>query len=404
MDDRSIRAGEFVRDVRTGMDRGSLQRKYRLTGNELGKALDKLVQYGFLTRADVEGCHQTIRALEGAWTCPACGRHQRVEWEVCPVCGVIVAKFVPKPKPVVLEIQRESEIRSMRDVLSAARHNLNCLARDKALWVVLLTCFIPLLTRMSPNDVQIVIFCVLSATLWAVFFKNFLLVDSGGWALPFSAMVFTGVTGVGFLLACYYLLPPVYMRMTQSADLLVSLSGFVIQVGACEELCKIAPALVYVLWQKGRGRPVHSRTVIVLAVFSAIGFSADENVDYARRAVLHATECAKHANPDVLVTGVKGAMVSYLFRSLALVFLHAVLSGIFACFLAIGAHTRRLWPVLFVFGLAASAGLHGVYDWMVARSLLGAAIVVWLTFVLFYTLAARPQIFATEEVLNSRIR
>jgi RsiW-degrading membrane proteinase PrsW (M82 family) len=196
------------------------------------------------------------------------------------------------------------------------------------------------------------------------------------------------------------MMPPAYTEMAHSADLLESLKGYVLQVGVCEELCKIAPAIFYVLWKKRRGEPVPPRAVVVIAVFSAIGFSAAENVDYARKAVSHATLCAKKTNPEIVIAGIKGAMVNYLFRSLVLVFLHAVFSGIFGCFLAIGAHTRRLWPVLFLLGLAASAGLHGLYDWTVDRSMLAAATVVWLSFVLFYALSARPRIVLGEHALQ----
>jgi rubrerythrin len=31
------------------------------------------------------------------WTCPACGRPQLQEFDECPVCGVIVAKYKKLP-------------------------------------------------------------------------------------------------------------------------------------------------------------------------------------------------------------------------------------------------------------------------------------------------------------------
>lgn len=397
MDSRTIRIGEFVRDVRTGSDTGSLQRKYRLTRNGLVGVFDKLIEGGFLTTNDVKACSEPRPST--AWTCPACERPQSVAWDVCPICGVIIAKFVSQSQPVVHEVRQESEAKSLIGMISSARHNLNCLVKDRMLWAVCLAGIIPLVLVTASPDVQIILFCGLTGMIWATFFKNFVAADSGGWALPTLAMVFTGFVGTCHLLAAYFILPPFYTRMAQSADLLVSLSGYVFHVGVCEELCKIAPAVFYVLWKKWRGERVSPRNVIIIAMFSAIGFSATENVGYAHKAVLHASECAKKTSQEILVAGVKSAMVNYLFRSLALVFLHAVLSGIFGCFLAISVHMRRLWPVLFILGLAASAGLHGIYDWLVDRSLLAAATLVWLSFVLFYALIARPRTVPSGDAL-----
>jgi RsiW-degrading membrane proteinase PrsW (M82 family) len=396
MDNRGIRIGEFVRDVRSGRDRGALQKKYRITKTSLEKILDKLIEHGFLTASDADGCHASVSVTAAAWKCPACDRPQTIVYRICPVCGVNVGKFVPKPRPVLLEVQEEPTIRNLKDVLSSARHNLNCLGKDTALSVACLTAVIPLALLMPPEDSQVILFCGIAAMIWAVFFKNIVVTHSGGWTAAIASMGFTGFTGSCFLLAIYYMLPPGYMRMAHSADLMVSLSGFVLQVGVCEELCKIAPALFYVFWKKGRSEPVPPRNVVIIAVFSAIGFSAVENVDYALRVVLYASDCVKNGGREIAVVGVKRAMVNYLFRSLVCMFLHAVLSGIFGCFLAISLHIRRFWFLWFIMGLALSAALHGLYDWLVGRSFLAAATTVWLSFVLFYSLCARPRTVSNE--------
>ena len=56
--------------------------------------------------------------------------------------------------------------------------------------------------------------------------------------------------------------------------------------------------------------------------------------------------------------------------------------------------------MLFLLGLAVSAGLHGLYDWTVNRSLLAAASIVWMSFLIFYALCARPRIVSISDGLQ----
>jgi rubrerythrin len=114
---RDINAFEAVRAVRSGLSNADLMKKYRLSPKGLENLFEHLVGEGLLLPSELEF---RLSALAGAidaappqseskkkptsskdrkavWTCPACGRSQPREYEECPVCGVIVARYKPRP-------------------------------------------------------------------------------------------------------------------------------------------------------------------------------------------------------------------------------------------------------------------------------------------------------------------
>ena len=121
--------------------------------------------------------------------------------------------------------------------------------------------------------------------------------------------------------------------------------------------------------------------VILIAVFSGLGFAAFENVGYGEKlsgivATLGVQEAIK--------TGTQIAVTNAMLRSLSLVFGHAIWSGIFAYYLTRAALSGSRWYVLGFLGLAVPAVLHGVYDWLCTMQPTFAALVMAVSFALFY--------------------
>ncbi len=99
---KSVSAKEILADIRSGMDGSALKLKYGLSDKSLDKVYLKLNQAGVLKKhekrlrdsssAPTPTHFRDQRRAE--WKCPACGKTQTSEVAECPVCGIVVAKYV----------------------------------------------------------------------------------------------------------------------------------------------------------------------------------------------------------------------------------------------------------------------------------------------------------------------
>jgi RsiW-degrading membrane proteinase PrsW (M82 family) len=145
------------------------------------------------------------------------------------------------------------------------------------------------------------------------------------------------------------------------------------------------PVLGYVLWKRFAAKPF---TLVLIGVFSGLGFAAFENLRYSAGAVAHSYDLASSFGAQGLVTGVQGAMVLTSVR-LGLLFGHAVWSGTFACFIATALLLDRHWGAHFLLGLGVVATVHGLFDWLAYLQPTAAAMVAAASFVLFWSYLTR---------------
>ncbi|MBI5572269.1 MAG: hypothetical protein HY914_20165 [Desulfomonile tiedjei] len=102
---RKVSAKQIVTDIRAGMDRTQLKRKYGLSDTSLETVCRKLVAAKALSEAELRKRGFTSPS-EGEppqgpehgylWYCPACHQGQEREFEECPACGVVVEKFLAR--------------------------------------------------------------------------------------------------------------------------------------------------------------------------------------------------------------------------------------------------------------------------------------------------------------------
>jgi RsiW-degrading membrane proteinase PrsW (M82 family) len=274
-----------------------------------------------------------------------------------------------------------------RDVVPLNADSLKLLTKDFGFWIVLLLGTVPLLIGTFANQrAQLAAFAFFFAIVWGVVFKVFILRDSGDWKTPLAALLFTGIVGS---IACRIFEQILFANGT------VSFFGWVLGVGVCEELCKIVPVVGYVLWTRSAAKPF---TVVLIGVFSGLGFAAFENLLYNAGAVARSYEWASSYGPQGLEVGVQQAMVETLVRSLGTVFGHAVWSGTFACFIATALVLNRGWGAHFLLGLGVVAIVHGVYDWLWSLQPTVAALMAAASFVMLwgYLTRLRELIAATD--------
>ncbi len=95
MSKRQLSAKEILADIRSGMDDAALMEKYKLSAQGLQSVFRKFIAMDVLKQTELDSrvpSHE--RTINVVWKCPACGKTQPREFEECPDCGVIAAKFL----------------------------------------------------------------------------------------------------------------------------------------------------------------------------------------------------------------------------------------------------------------------------------------------------------------------
>ncbi|MGB6044628.1 MAG: PrsW family glutamic-type intramembrane protease [Pirellulales bacterium] len=156
----------------------------------------------------------------------------------------------------------------------------------------------------------------------------------------------------------------------------------------------------YVAWNRNKIDPMG---VVLVGVFSGLGFAAFENMHYSQQSVVNSLLLTKNYGIEGLALGVQTAMIVVMLRSLSLVFCHAIWSGIASYFVAIAAVTKRRWGALLIVGVGTSAVLHGLYDWLTTIQLTFATFVVVISFVLFYAYVSKLRNLAADVTSGSAI-
>jgi hypothetical protein len=94
---KKISATRLVTDIRGGASDLELLAKYELSPKSLKGAFAKLVKAGLIEQWEIDEREQAAHApVPVSWTCPACGTLHDRQYEECPHCGVVAAKYVPK--------------------------------------------------------------------------------------------------------------------------------------------------------------------------------------------------------------------------------------------------------------------------------------------------------------------
>ena len=97
MEKRHISAHEVLQDMHAGLDDNALMQKYHLSAKDFKELCKKLVDTGRLTDLELSELELLWAQSEGrVWHCPACHMPQSHEFDECPQCGIIVAKYQQK--------------------------------------------------------------------------------------------------------------------------------------------------------------------------------------------------------------------------------------------------------------------------------------------------------------------
>jgi RsiW-degrading membrane proteinase PrsW (M82 family) len=181
-------------------------------------------------------------------------------------------------------------------------------------------------------------------------------------------------------------LPSFIQDLPNSPIPFVSLFGQIVCVGVVEELWKSFPIIGYLIWKRERADPM---VTLLVGVFSGLGFVVLENVDYGYHAIRLSAYATVLDGPGGFTRGVQTSMSMILMRSLSLVLLHAIWSGIVAYFLALASITRMRWIALYLTGLLIAGLLHGLYNWWLNVLSTVSVSIAAASLLLFYAYVAK---------------
>jgi hypothetical protein len=93
---RTLDAKEILDDIKAGMDSTALMEKYQLSKKGLQSLFKKLMDAGVLkpkTGGPEKATSAPEKAVDTEWKCPICGNPQTTQYDKCPECSVIAARF-----------------------------------------------------------------------------------------------------------------------------------------------------------------------------------------------------------------------------------------------------------------------------------------------------------------------
>ncbi len=96
MEKRTLDAKEILDDIKAGLGSTALMEKYQLSEKGLQSLFNKLKDAGVLKPKQREPEKTTSapeEAVASSWKCPICGNPQTTQYNQCPECSVIAARF-----------------------------------------------------------------------------------------------------------------------------------------------------------------------------------------------------------------------------------------------------------------------------------------------------------------------
>jgi len=282
----------------------------------------------------------------------------------------------PKPSKLMQIFRSFGSLSMQQDVVPATPERLRQLIVQPAFWLILVLATLPLVFGTAQdNEVVITAFALFFSGIWALIFCFWIKGETIGWGWRIGTLLFTGIIGLAALDKFGELIRSPSGESSNSS--FFAWFGYILAVGIPEELVKAFPVAALTLLLRKR---LNAADIVILAVFSGLGFAAYENAGYFKNQIVACAngidgyvsaasgtdKTAADAAASQVIASLVTTMLLPLVRSLSTTFAHAVFAGLSGVFIAKATRPeavgRRI--ALCTLGLALAAAVHGTFDWL----------------------------------------
>jgi RsiW-degrading membrane proteinase PrsW (M82 family) len=263
--------------------------------------------------------------------------------------------------------------------------NLPMILKDRVFWCTSLLCITPLgITALRQEFLDVImqfvfmLVCLVGIlTVFGQLLRRVILRTSESVWLPVAAFFVTSFICVPTLLLSFGFLPQAWLiSIIEIESPLYQFLRSIFLNGVLEEICKIIPVLIYLLYYRQKAS---MKMIFLIGFLSSLGWSAGKFFV----AIISPA-------PDVEVQNVFSVFTVDLHTTSLLVILastiaNAIWTAIFAYYLSCAVIAGNQWWKFVLLGLVVSSCLHGVYLWLSPGNPGLATILIFSSFVLFYS-------------------
>lgn len=243
------------------------------------------------------------------------------------------------------------------EILSVDRDSVRILLRSHLFWPVFFFAAMPLVLEFLGID-QIPGMTVYFSLIWLAIFYRLFGFRTQSFRLCLYFYFFSMVMGFSVFQVLYYFTRDLY-TLTESADPVARLAGFVLGVGLTEEMAKIAPVLLVFILGGRRRSILPEPDYLLYGIVAGLSFAAMENIGY-----ITGSAVAERLG-DTAAIGLSASVT--MSRVIMTPFIHACLSGVLGYFIgrvdSAGEGGLSRIP-FFIVGFSVVSVLHGVYDFL----------------------------------------
>lgn len=277
----------------------------------------------------------------------------------------------------------------MKSVPPAGDELSRYISKNSNYWWLVSAGSLPLLFVTVQNvSYQIYLFALYFALIWGFLFKNLVVNVKRFWGPALASMFFTGLIGL-FLHKIWFsqfgAIHDGLRAQLLTGNNLGSLFAF-LYFAILEELVKAIPVLIAVRFFLPR---LSIRQILVIGVFSGLGFAAFENVGYTWGFVHDTTLAGDEYGFEGVLFQVLHSLIGQMLRSVSLCFVHASWTGIVTCFIIFSGLLKVNRYLGVLVSVVIASLLHAFYNWFLGIQPTVSAIIAVVSFSLFVLYTSR---------------